>query len=263
MKNNSLIFVLIFTFFVANAHEYILIADHFKVKKGDTLELHLFVADGFNIETERPLQRKITKKFELITATSKLDLLAENLESSFPILTKVVDFEGLGLIHVERDYAKNILENKKFEDYLKEDYIENISINTSAKKEQKERYTRYIKCLIQSGQPNDDTLYKTIIGQQFEIILLQNPYKLKIGNKLQAKVYFQGKPLANKVITIRNRTGNEMATKQTSRTDKKGVCTFTINRKGDWFLHATQMIPCPDLAEADWESFWTSYSFGI
>ena len=36
-----------------------------------------------------------------------------------------------------------------------------------------------------------------------------------------------------------------------------------INHKGDWFIHATHMIPCPDQQDALWESHWASYSFGI
>jgi uncharacterized GH25 family protein len=109
----------------------------------------------------------------------------------------------------------------------------------------------------------NDTLYKTITAQNFEIILLQNPYTLQPGNTLQVKVLFMGKPLANKVISARNRTGSEPEILLNSRTDAKGICSFKISRKGDWFLHATHMIPCPDMADADWESFWASYSFGI
>jgi uncharacterized GH25 family protein len=51
-----------------------------------------------------------------------------------------------------------------------------------------------------------------------------------------------GKPLAGKVITARNRTGSEPATRQLSRTNAQGICSFVINRKGDWLLHATHMI---------------------
>lgn len=72
-----------------------------------------------------------------------------------------------------------------------------------------------------------------------------------------------GKPLANKIITARNRIGSESAIALTSRTDAKGICSFKIIRKGEWFIHATQMIPCPDKTDSDWESFWASYSFEI
>lgn len=248
----------------AFAHEYILLAYKFKVAKGDTLELHLFVADGFNIELERPLQKSITKSFELISHNGTADLLAAGKDETLPILNRVVDFDGLGLIHTEREYARITLGNKKFLAYLKEDHLENIRIKADPhKQQQRERYSRYIKCLVQSNPLQNDTLYKMRIGQNFEIILLSNPYRLKIGSTIKAQLFFKGKPLANKVVTARNRTGSEAAINQISRTDAAGVCSFVISRKGDWFLHTTHMIPCPDPIDADWESFWASYSFGI
>lgn len=244
------------------AHEYILIADKFHLSKGDTLEVHLFVADGFNVELERPLQKGINKKFELITAAATKDLMAAGSEGDLPIINTPVDFDGLGLIHLERNFSRISLENAKFKDYLKEDHIENIKIDES-KKNQRERYLRFIKCLVQSGKPNGDTTYKLITGQDYEIVLLTNPYLAKVGSKVKAKLLFKGKPLVGKVITARNRIGGEAASKQLARTNEKGECSFTITRKGDWFFHTTHMIPCPDQNDSDWESYWASYSFGV
>jgi len=256
--------VLLAFIITAFAHEYILLAYKFKVAKGDTLELHLFVADGFNIELERPMQKAITRNFELINENGTNNLLTDASDGALPIVKKTVDFEGLGLIHMERYYAKITLPTSKFLSYLKEDHIENITVpKNAAKQEQHERYSRYIKCLVQSGKVKIDTFYKTIVGQNFEIVLLQNPYAIHPGKTLQAKLLFMGKPLTNKLITARNRTGSEPVITLTARTDARGICIFPITRKGDWFIHATHMIPCPDKAEADWESFWASYSFGI
>lgn len=245
------------------AHEYVLIAYKYIVKEGEKLELHLFVADGFNIELERPVQKSVTKKFEMINENGKTDLLKIVEEGALPILNMDVDFQGLGLIHLERDYARMTLPNKKFQSYLEVDNIENIKINDSTRTEQSEKYTRYIKTLIQSNPKPNDEIYKTIVGHKFEIILLQNPYKLKKGNWITAKVFFMGKPLSDKVITARNRIGNESATFQYSRTDDKGICSFKLEREGIWFLHSTHMIASPDRTGTDWESFWTTFSFGI
>lgn len=263
MKKTNIFLVLLTLFIINSAHEYILIAENFKLKKGDVLNLHLFVADGFNIEMERPFQASITKNFRLETGDQTINLMNSLPSTPLPILEKQVDFEGLGLIHMERDFAKITLDNKKFLAYLKEDHIENIQIDQTKQKEQKERYARYIKCLVQSESSKEDQLYKKQVGQKFEIILLNNPYQLKIGDQLKAQIFFDGKPLSNKVITIRNRTGGEQATKQTSRTNDKGICTFKLNRQGDWFIHATHMIKSTDQSAADWESHWTSYSFGM
>ena len=250
--------------FTAFAHEYILLASKFNVAKGDMLELHLFVADGMNIEMERTFQRNITKKFELITQNGRADLAADAQEGPVPVLNREVDFDGLGLIHMERDYTDITFDNKKFLAYLEEDHLENIRAKIDYRKsQQKERYTRYIKCLVQSKKLTGDTLYKANMAHPFEIILLANPYTLKKGNTLKAQVLFMGKPLAGKVITARNRTGSEPATRQLSRTNAQGICSFVINRKGDWLLHATHMIASQNPQDADWDSFWASYCFGM
>lgn len=245
------------------AHEYVLIAYKYVVKKGDNLELHLFVSDGFNIELERPVQKSITKSFELISEHGKTNLLGTANEGDLPVLKMKVDFEGLAIVHMERDYAKITMANTDFENYLKLDNIENISIEKTKKAEQTERYTRYLKALIQSNIKENDTLFKTRIGHTFEIVPLQNPYTLQKNDWIFAQVFFMGKPLSNKVITARNRVGNEPATVQYSRTDANGICSFKLEREGNWFFHATHMIPSTDQTEADWESFWTTLSFGF
>ena len=263
MKKSISVCILLTVFVTVIAHEYILLTAKYRLHKGDTIEGHLFVADGFNIQLERPFQKSITKSFELITKEGVTDLsTAEN--SALPIINRKVDFEGGGLLHLERDYARISLTTPKFLDYLKEDHLEGIADKIDPKKsEQKERYTRYIKCLLQSEDSWEDTLYKKVIGQTFEIVLLQNPYRLKPGNVLKAKIIFMGKPLANKVITARSRTGSQAPAALMSRTDGQGICSFLIKTKGEWFLHATHMISCADKTDSDWESFWVSYSFQV
>lgn len=246
------------------AHEYVMLAFKYNLQKGDTLEVHLFVADGFNIQLERPIQKAIIKKLELISENGTTDLLANQADQTLPIVNRKVDFNGLGLIHMERDYARIALPTTKFKEYIKEDHLENINVgNDIATKMQRERYTRYLKILVQSGKDASSNLYNKIVGQNFEILLMQNPYKLHKNDIIQAKILFMGKPLANKMITARNRMGSSNTMVQTARTNTNGVCAFKLLRKGEWFIHATHMIPCLDKADSDWESFWASYSFQV
>lgn len=257
--------VLLFSSFLisAFAHEYVLIAYKYVIAKGDKLELHLFVADGFNVQQERSYQKSITKKFNLQTADHNIDLTATN-NGEIPVLNYDVDFEGLALVSMERDYASNTMPTNKFLEYLKEDHMEDIipKVNLS-KVNQKETYTRYLKALVLSGKAKNDNLYQAIVGQNFEIVLLKNPYNLHAGDMIKAQVLFMGKPLVSKIITARNRKGSEPSIFLNSKTDQNGICSFKLKRNGDWFIHATHMIACNNKPDTDWESFWTSYSFGI
>ncbi len=264
MKKIALLAGLLIVVILAFSHEYILLAYKFKVSKGDTLEMHLFVADGFNLDMERPMQPQATSRFELLNENGVINLLSATAGGALPIVYRQVDFEGLGLLYMERKYAYLNQPTANFLAYLREDHIDNIKIkNDPLQPLQRERYTRYIKSLVQSGQPRKDTLFKTNTGQQFEIILLQNPYLLKIGASLQVQLLFKGRPLTGKVVTARNRTGALPAIAITASTNQQGICSFPLPRQGEWFIHVTHMIPCMDKSIADWESFWASYSFGI
>ena len=221
------------------------------------------MADGFNIELERPIQKSITKQYGILNERGKVDLLASMKEGSLPIFDTLVDFKGQGLVFMDRDYARISLPNDKFKDYLLEDNIENITSIDTTKKLQSERYTRYLKSLVQSNEKNSDTIFRTVIGQTFEIILLDNPYLIHQDEWIRAQILFKGIPLKNKVMTARNRIGNLPSTKQYARTNDQGICTFKIEHEGDWFIHGTHMIKSNDLKKSDWESFWVSYSFGI
>lgn len=262
MKKGTLLLLALLGSGLLLAHEYILIASSFFLNKGENMEVHLFVADGFNVEMERPFQPEMTKSFELHTANGTVDLAKESSQGQLPIIHRKVDFDGLALIGMERNFASIELENGAFLDYLKEDNIEGINIDLS-KQVQKERYARSIKALLSSGEPSEkDQLYKKVLGHKFEIVMLQNPYSLQEGDWFKARVLFDGKPLADRAITARNRLGNEAASFQYSRTDSNGICAFKLNRAGEWFLHATYMQPSTEPAKNDWESYWTSFSFG-
>ncbi|HMP94684.1 MAG TPA: DUF4198 domain-containing protein, partial [Phnomibacter sp.] len=199
------------------AHEYILLTNTYKPKTGDSLSLRLFVADGFNIEAERPFENRMAAAFTFYNQRGIIDVRDLAREKSIPFFSTPVNFNGLGLFRLDRDYAYISLEPAKFRAYLKEDHIENITLPASATQPQRERYSRYIKCLVQSKPQPLDTTYKTITGQELEIILLQNPYSLKPGQTLQVQLLYQGKPLAGKMLTARQRTDSQPATTQAAR----------------------------------------------
>lgn len=61
MKKAITISLTIFLATIVFAHEYVLIAYKYIVKEGEKLELHLFVAEGFNIELERLSKNRLQK----------------------------------------------------------------------------------------------------------------------------------------------------------------------------------------------------------
>ena len=164
---------------------------------------------------------------------------------------------------MERNWSYIELAAKKFEDYLREDGMEYIIAERKklgeSQKPGKERYSRFIKSLLQVGDKHDST-YKKKLEMKLEIIPLENPYQKKAGDNIKFQVLFNGKPLADKTVFASNRNSS----KQKVKTDKNGRFSFTIEKEGLWLVHLVYMQRCQkECNEADWESFWGAFSFGV
>ncbi len=254
-----LVFLFIFNFIYA--HDYWLRPQKFILSKGDTLILHLYVGDKLKVEIEREFQMQMTEKFELLKSDGVLDLLPETQDKSIPLLRRIIDFDGLGLIVMERGWAYIELSLEEFNEYLKHEGITDIRSKLRGKV-QKERYRRYIKSLILSGDKVDGEIYKKVVGQRLEIVLLQNPYLLKVGDKLEVQVLFEGKPLVNKVVTLYS-VDRDSVFEQKVRTNKNGIAKFKIKNLGFHLVRLVHLRECENCDDVNWESFWTSFSFEV
>lgn len=254
-----LIFLFIFNF--VYAHDYWLRPQKFILSKGDTLIVHLYVGDKLKAEIERELQMEMTEKFELVKNDGIVDLLSQANDKSLPILKREIDFDGLGLIVMERGWAHIELNAQEFNEYLKHEGITDIKID-SKNGVQKERYRRYLKSLVLSGEEVKGEIYKKVLGQRLEIVLLKNPYLLKVGDDLEVQVLFEGKPLVNKIVTLYS-TGQNDVFEQRVKTNKNGVAKFKVKNSGFQLVRLVHLRKCENCDDINWESFWASFSFEI
>ncbi|HXG83996.1 MAG TPA: DUF4198 domain-containing protein, partial [Pyrinomonadaceae bacterium] len=101
------------------------------------------------------------------------------------------------------------------------------------------------------------------LNLKLEIMPLENPYAKKVGEKLKFQVLFDGKPLADRAVFANNRNGENVTT-QKMTTDKTGKITVNLDKSGWWLVRLVNMRKCKqDCGEADWESFWAAFTFGI
>ncbi|MFN3134244.1 MAG: DUF4198 domain-containing protein [Candidatus Kryptonium sp.] len=254
-----LIFLFIFNF--VYAHDYWLRPQKFILSKGDTLIVHLYVGDKLKAEIKRELQMEMTEKFELVKNDGIVDLLSQAKDKSIPILKREVDFDGLGLIVMERGWAHIELNAQEFNEYLKHEGITDIKID-SKNGVQKERYRRYLKSLVLSGKEVKGEIYKKVLGQRLEIVLLKNPYLLKVGDELEVQVLFEGKPLVNKIVTLYS-VGQNDVFEQKVKTNKNGIARFKVKNSGFQLVRLVHLRKCENCDDINWESFWASFSFEI
>lgn len=248
------------------AHDYWLEPGNFTPSKGDLLVFHLYVGDQFEAELERPLQKSITRRFDLLTPQGTTDLLKQTTDGSLPVLSSRVDFVGQALIAMERDFVHIELSDSVFSEYLKHEdllHIDTLRQKIGKKQTEIERYARFIKALIQVGEAGEGALYKTILGSMLEVVLLQNPYLLRAGDSIEVQVLFEGNPLGGQPVSafVRDPSGGVSAFK--ARTDSTGIARFPLVSEGIWLLRLVHLVPCQKCESVDWESFWASYIFEL
>lgn len=258
---------LVFTLLLAapaRAHEYWLEPETFFPALNKKTAVHLYVGDGLiKDRAERPYQRDKTQIFQLFSTANTEDLKTSIADGALPVYNFSANRAGNYLLAMERNWAYIKLEPQKFEDYLREDGMEYIIAEREklgeSRKEGRERYSRFIKSLLQVGDLPDDT-YKRVVGLKLEIVPLENPYSKKIGDKLDFQILFDGKPLSGKTVFANNRNG----TKQNMTTDRDGKITMSLDHGGIWLVRLVFMQRCnANCNEADWESFWSAFTFGV
>ncbi|MEJ7625171.1 MAG: DUF4198 domain-containing protein [Pyrinomonadaceae bacterium] len=246
------------------AHEYWFEPDKFFLAPGEATPLRLFVGDGLvKDQEERVYQPEKTVSFRLFSSNNLWNLMTATTAGAKPVYQFTGQSAGNYLIAMERNWTHITIEADKFEDYLKADGMDFISVERAKRGETKmagkERYSRFIKGLVQVGDKQDST-YKKKLGLKLELIPMSNPYKAKVGSTIAFQILFDGKPLADRVVFADNRESET----QRMTTDKNGKFSFKIGKPGLWLARMVTMRRCEtDCGGADWESFWGAYSFGV
>jgi uncharacterized GH25 family protein len=247
----------------ARAHEYWFEPETFFAQPGQRVPVHLYVGDGLVKDVqERPYQPQFTPLFLELTEKAQRDLRPLRPADARPVHEFSATAPGSTMLAMHRDWFHIRLAPAKFEAYLREDGIEYILEERKRRgesgKEGRERYSRYIKALLQVGTMLDDT-YRRELGLKLEITPLANPYAKKVGDTLTFAVTFEGQPLAGRAVFADSRG----SATQKMITDAQGRVTMRIAQPGLWLVRLVYMQRCQaDCGEADWESYWGAFSFG-
>ena len=243
--------------------------------KGEETVLHLRLGDQFKTGEERPLQKDHVARFDLFSDRAKRrDLLAAGQEGQQPA-AKLRPDTGELLAVMDRTPRPITMEHDKFNRYLEEEGQEAI-IALRARLGQteqsgKEVYTRYLKALVEEHDPMGSmpsTLYKRRVGQRLEILLENDPGRLKPDKMLTVKVWFEGKPLAGAKVFAYRREASEQGADHTltATTSALGLADFKLDQTGVWLVRLVHFrVPVERRPEstAAWESCWAAYSFAV
>jgi hypothetical protein len=244
----------------AVAHDHWLAADHAQIQPGDKLTLHLQMGEDLAPQGELALISKDIERFELYHGSAVDNLFEGSADNAKPLWSQTPDFEGEFLAVMTRARQQVEMSPKEFSEYVAHEGISGIA--PTSRPVQRERYWRFLKLLGRVGGDEEGSLHHRFVGQQLEMVLIQNPVLLKAGDEEIVQVYFETKPLPGQTVFALHRQGEKL-TELRATTDDRGVARFRLDAGGAWLLRTVYLRPCRKCEDADWESFWAAYTFEL
>ena len=166
------------------------------------------------------------------------------------------------------DRAQSHLPAIRFNDYLKAEgltpALEQRERTHRMDADGSENYSRLAKSIVQVGtlDAGSQTQVTESLGLPLEIVPERNPYTEPRPATLPVRVIYQGRPLARALVKLTN-LEHDAAPVEMQLTDRAGRASFTMPNDGSWLLNVIWTRPLPRTSETDFETIFSSLSFGF
>ena len=243
----------------AVAHEFWLEPADFTPRRGENVPISIFIGQKFK-GNSYPFIRQEFKKFVVIDARGEKPV--KGVDGDDPALN--VKFTEQGLVIFAHHSTPEKLEFRTWQEfltYLEFEGLERIApLHLQQGKPQtgiKEIYSRCAKLLMSvgGGRGGEDRL----TGMPLELVAERNPYWLQPGEPLPVRLYLEGKPAADVMISAISKADPQ--NRMRVRTDKEGRASLALPASGPWLLNAVHMVPPARGEDAHWSSLWASMTF--
>jgi uncharacterized GH25 family protein len=127
-----------------------------------------------------------------------------------------------------------------------------------------ESYRRVAKSIMQIGpfDARSQALVTKPLGLPLEIVPERNPYARPRAAHLPVQVLFEGRPLAGALVKLTHLEEDALPVEE-HRTDASGRASFQLPESGTWLLNVIWTKPLPASAEVDFDTIFSSLSFGF
>jgi len=243
------------------AHDVWLEAEPFYAKTDETVDIGIYVGSDM-VGEELPNLLTWYTDFSYFSTAGRQDVEGEM--ARIPAGFIEIKEPGTYVVGYRSTNTGIELESEKFTSYLKKQGLEKIIL---ARQQQgksddigRERFSRAVKTLIKIGKDSQADFANQEFGYTLELIPLQNPYQLKIGESLNIILKYQGNPLSGVLITAFTKDLPEQ--KFQTRTNDDGEVRIVLDHPGVWLIKAVEMVAI-EHDKYDWESFWASLTFQL
>ncbi|ABK98867.1 DUF4198 domain-containing protein [Pelobacter propionicus] len=123
---------------------------------------------------------------------------------------------------------------------------------------------KFSKALFTVGKAGGNTFSRTL-GHSLEIVPLQDPSAMKVGEVMSVRVLFQGKPLPSATVSgVYAGFSNDPGTfAYSTTTNKEGIAKVKLIHNGPWLLLVKQKSAYPDMTVCDAKSYSSALTFSV
>lgn len=126
----------------------------------------------------------------------------------------------------------------------------------------REIYSRRVKALVQVGDTTAPQPQVTRrVGLSLEIVPERDPYRLKPGEQLPVRIFYEGKPLTGALVKLTNLDFDTRPVEM-HRSDATGRAAFSVPDHGAWLVNVIWTQPIVGNPKADFETTFSSLTFG-
>lgn len=174
---------------------------------------------------------------------------------------------GTHVIAIATSHFRSELPAEQFTAYLEEEGL-TAALQFREREGQtdapgREVFNRVAKTLIEVGTSSASAgaAATTPLGLPLEIVPERNPYAADRHNRLPVRILYFGRPLSGALVTLNDLESGDWPTAST-RTDKGGRAAFDVPRRGRWLLNVVWSRPLSDYPHGDFETTFSSLTFG-
>jgi len=257
MKHKLILFIIALAgFTILSAHNLFIKLESFYLKPNT--ETLFYVYNGTFGESQSILARDRMVDVSMVNPGEKIshpdtsNWYEKNNQTILPVKT---GNEGTGVFGIStlpriNNYTPEVFEeNMKHEGLL--EVLEARKKSGEASNPTSKKYSKHVKAIFQIGSELSDD-YTTELGYPIELIPVNNPYSLKVGDELSVKVLVNGKPMSdiNVYASFNDRYGyakdDSPIDAFQARTDSDGIVKAKISEVGHWYFRTVHLIKNPD-----------------
>lgn len=263
MKYTNLLFIalLVLTVLRASAQDSYLSTRTYFLHKGQKLDVYLMYGEQFKDIDEYKYDAAKVKKFNLYDAGKKINLMTAAKDSASPVLSNIMNSPGIDMVEMTYDIPVTAIDREVYGQYLNNEGLSKLAetVNNSNQSRFREKKTSYLKLAVMVDKAVGGDFDKPL-GQDFELVFKQNPYKLNYGDDFMGTLYYKGKPMPNAPVDIflKAPSGNVYPDRVT--TNAKGEFSTTVTREGVYMFRSVRTVASTG-TDTDFETIQTAYTF--